>query len=45
MEQERYQKNHLEDKLYVMGKQLEQREQVVQALSIRYDTEYARFED
>ena len=31
--------------MYVMRKHLEQRESVVEALSIRYDSEYSKFED
>ena len=45
MEQEKYRANRLEDELYVASKQLEQRQSVIEALSIRYDSEYCKFED
>jgi Skp family chaperone for outer membrane proteins len=35
----------LEDELYVANKQVEQKDAVIETLSIRYDTEYSKFED
>jgi hypothetical protein len=40
-----YRGNKLEDELYVANKQVEQKDAVIETLSIRYDTEYSKFED
>ncbi|TNV84663.1 hypothetical protein FGO68_gene6748 [Halteria grandinella] len=45
LEQEKYRGNRQEDELYVARKQLEQKDSVIEALSIRYDSEYSKFED